>query len=247
MLQSIEMPRDDMVGFEAKGKVTAEDYQSILHPLVDDARAQGRRIRFLFHLGRDFEGFTAGAGWEDFKLGFRHMRTFERCAVVTDVDWVAHASRFFGAMIPCPVKVFANAAIDEAKHWLASDEGRLSHALDESTGVMTVEISHPLSSEDFEDLTNAVDDLLERGGRLQGLVIHARKFPGWENLGSLISHIEFVKNHHRKIRRVALCADGTLPSLAPQVAKHFVAAEIQHFDYDRLDEARTWAATPRQT
>lgn len=52
-------------GLRAKGKITREDYDSVLQPLLDNARSQGRRIRFLYHVGPEFEGFTAGGAWED--------------------------------------------------------------------------------------------------------------------------------------------------------------------------------------
>jgi hypothetical protein len=58
------------------------------------------------------------------------------------------------------------------------------------------------------------------------------EFLGWESLGSLLGHVRFVRDHHRKIRRVALCAGGALAALAPMLAEHFVQAEIRHFDYE---------------
>jgi len=241
MFKEIEMNQNDMFGFEVKGKLTAEDYQQTLEPLLSKARADGKKIRFLMYLGPDFTGFTPGASWEDFKVGMRYLRIFERCAVVTDIKWIRNATKFFGSMVPYPVNVYPNDSLNEAKLWLNSGEIGLDHRLDESSGVVKVEINAPLSSENFEILAHTVDSWIERGGKLNGVVIHAKKFPGWENLGSLLKHIEFVKNHHRKIPKVALCLDGAIPSLATHLAKHFVEAEVKHFDYDKLDEALAWA------
>jgi hypothetical protein len=75
-------------------------------------------------------------------------------------------------------------------------------------------------------------------------VLHARAFPGWENIDGLLHHIRFVRDHHRKVRRVALAVDSTLADLAPRVAEHFVRAELRHFGYDELDDAVAWAAGP---
>ena len=242
MLQKMTLDGKDMFGFEAKGNITAEDYQTHLLPLFDKARSEGKRIRFLFYLGPEFSGFTAGAGWEDFKLGMHYLRTLERCAIVSDVQWVQLTSRFFGSLIPCPTRVFKNSALQEAKLWLNSGEIGLDHHLDEKTGVLKVEITAPLTSENFAILTNTVDTWLEKEGKLNGLVIHAKKFPGWEDVGSFISHITFVKNHHQKIRRIALCADGLMPTIGPQLANHFVEAKIEHFPYDQLKKAIDWAS-----
>jgi hypothetical protein len=109
-------------------------------------------------------------------------------------------------------------------------------------GVVIVEPSGPLQEEDFKTLAARVDEYLEKEGNLQGLLIHARSFPGWESFGAFLSHVRFVRNHHRRIRRVAIAADGAIPSLAPRLAGHFVSAEIRHFPYSELEAAKEWAA-----
>ena len=41
-------------------------------------------------------------------------------------------------------------------------------------------------------------------GKLTGLLIEARSFPGWDSFGALIQHLKFLRDHHRKIDRVAV-------------------------------------------
>jgi hypothetical protein len=91
-------------------------------------------------------------------------------------------------------------------------------------------------------LAFTADSWIETHGSLAGLVIHAREFPGWENLGSFLRHVSFVRDHHRKIKRVALAADSKLASLAPMIAEHFVQAEVKSFRYDEYQRAITWAS-----
>lgn len=244
MLKRLETKNDDIYAFEAIDTLSVKDYDSTLHPLLDKARSEGQKIRFLFYLGPQFTRFTLGAGWEDFKLGFRHIRTFEKIAVVSDLKWVQSTSQFFGAMIPCPVKVYGNEAIDEAQAWLDSGALGLDYHFDTETGVLKVELSQPLTSENIEILTDKVDSWLETHKQLNGLVVHIKEFPGWQDLGSLISHITFIKNHHRKIGKVALCADGNIAEWGPKLASHFVKAKIEHFSFDQLDEAISWAGQP---
>lgn len=241
MISEIQMNQINSYAVEAKGKINSSDYQNVLGPHFDEARSQGKKLRFLFHLGDQFEGFTPGAAWEDFKLGLKHFRTLERCAVVTDNEVVRGTSQFVGAMIPCPVKVFHNSELESAKSWLSTASLGLEYYLDQSTGVLRVELSAPLESEDFKELTHEVDSWLERGGALRAIVVHAAKFPGWENVGSMLSHIEFIRDHHQKIRRVALCMDGELPQIVSSVGQHFVAAELKNFPANSLEEAMDWA------
>ena len=43
----------------------------------------------------------------------------KKVAVVTDVDWIASAVRIFAFVIPCPVKLFHNDKLSEAKNWVS--------------------------------------------------------------------------------------------------------------------------------
>ena len=232
-------------GLRARGKVTREDYDTVLLPVLDEARSQGRRIRLLYHFGPEFEGFTAGAAWEDARLGLRYLRLFERCAIVSDISWIREASRLAAAMMPCPVRVFGNGEWKEALAWLgapAPEGAALPHRLLPELGVLLVEPARPLRAEDFDALALTADPWIEAHGDLRGVVVHVREFPGWENLGAFFRHLRFVRDHHRLVRRIALAAGGRLADLAPTLAGHFVAAEIRHFAYDDLEAAIAWAS-----
>ena len=230
-------------GLRATGTVTREDYERVVVPLLEQARSEGRRLRFLYQIGPGFDGFTAGAAWEDLGVGLRHLRLFERCAIVSDVGWIRESSRLVGAFLPCPVKVFTNAQWQDAVAWLTAAVARpVAHRLLADMGVLVVEPDGPLRSEDFDALALTVDPWIEAHGELRGIVLHVREFPGWESLGSFFDHVRFVRDHHRAVRRVALCAGGALAALAPTLARHFVRAEVRHFDYDNLERAIAWAA-----
>jgi hypothetical protein len=231
-------------GVRAAGTITREDYEHVVQPILEEARREGRRIRLLYQFGPGFEGFTAAGAWEDARLGLRYLRLFERCAIVSDVGWIRESSRLLGAMLPCPVRVFADREWQEALAWLASPSigSGVTHRLILETGLLVVEPTGPLRAEDFDALALVVDPWIEARGELRGVVVHAREFPGWENLGSFLRHLRFVREHHRKIRRVALCADGALATLAPRLAEHFVNAELRHFEYKDLQHAMAWAA-----
>ncbi|MBB5155992.1 hypothetical protein BJ970_003526 [Saccharopolyspora phatthalungensis] len=51
-----------------------------------------------------------------------------------------------------------------------------------------------------------------------------------------------MRDHHRKVKRVALSADSKLSSLVAHIAKRFVQADVNSFGYDEIDDAITWAA-----
>lgn len=228
----------------ASGTVTKEDYQRVVEPLLDAARRENRRIRLLYQAGPDLHGFSPAAAWEDTKVGLASLRLFEGCAVVTDIGWIRDLSRLGAFLVPCPVRVFTGHERDEAVAWLNElPEGPgVTHRLRPDSGVIVIDVEHPLRVQDFDALAATADAWIEQHNELRGLVVHARAFPGWQNLPSLIRHIRFVHDHHRKIERVALAADSVLGDIVPHLVKHFVRAEVTSFGYQDLDEAVSWAA-----
>jgi stage II sporulation SpoAA-like protein len=230
-------------GVKAVGKVSQQDYQQVFDPLIDDARRANRRLRLLYQFGPEFEGFTAGGVWEDASVGLRSLRLIEGLAIVSDVSWIRDSSRLLAFFMPGPVRHFGNVQFADAVAWLQSlpQDAGVSHRLLADRGVIVVEVTQALRVRDFDELAVTADTWIEAHGRLQGLVIHARRFPGWENLGGLIHHVRFVRDHHRKIARIAIAADGELATLAPRLGEHFVQAEVKSFPFDAVESAITWA------
>jgi len=230
-------------GVKAVGKVSQQDYQQVFDPLIDDARRANRRLRLLYQFGPEFEGFTAGGVWEDASVGLRSLRLIEGLAIVSDVSWIRDSSRLLAFFMPGPVRHFGNVQFADAVAWLQSlpQDAGVSHRLLADRGVIVVEVTQALRARDFDELAVTADTWIEAHGRLQGLVIHARRFPAWENLGGLIRHVRFVRDHHRKIARIAIAADGELATLAPRLGEHFVQAEVKSFPFDAVESAIAWA------
>jgi hypothetical protein len=60
MLKLIEDLSPDVIGIEANGKVTHEDYQNILIPKAETMMAKGP-IKMLYVIGADFTGYELEA------------------------------------------------------------------------------------------------------------------------------------------------------------------------------------------
>jgi hypothetical protein len=108
----------------AHGTVTAEDYEQVLIPAIQARLQAHKKVRLLYQLDRDFEGFTTGAMWDDAKFGLSHLTGFEAVALVTDVHWIADAVKFFSLLMRFPVQAFTNDQLDEAKQWVATTTWR---------------------------------------------------------------------------------------------------------------------------
>jgi len=109
---------NNILAVTAHGTVTAQDYENVLLPAVEEALKRHKKIRLLFRTAEDFSGYTAGAMWDDAKLGVRHLTTFEKIAVVSDVPWLVQAVRFFRFFVPCPVKLFSSEKLPDAEAWI---------------------------------------------------------------------------------------------------------------------------------
>ncbi len=242
MIEKLKDLPQGIDGVSATGKVSKDDYDRVFVPILEEARRDGRRVRLFYQLGPAFEGFTPGSAWEDAKIGLRFLRIFDGCAVVTDVPSMQDCTQLASFLMPCPVQVFANRDRDRAIQWLgALPRGAVSHRLVAESGVMVVEVDRALRTQDFDALALTANPWIEAHGGLQGLVIHARAFPGWENLESVLRQVRFVRDHQRKVRRIALGFDSAMASLASFLGDHFIRAEIKTFSYDRLEDAIAWA------
>ena len=116
----------------------------------------------------------------------------------------------------------------------------LKYELNHAEGILIIRPNGPLESTDFEKLVQEVDPYIIEKGKLNGLMIYAKSFPGWDNFAAFLSHMKFVKNHHQKIKKIAAVTDSSFLSIMPQVANHFVQAEVRHFDYAEKDAALNW-------
>jgi SpoIIAA-like len=119
MLVTIDGAPAGVIAFEAVGKVSAEDYRSVLTPAIEAAAKAGDEIRLVFELGPRFEGYSIGGVWQDAKLGRGNLTTWNRCAIVSDRDWIRHATHAFGVFMPGEVKVFDVEHLPDALTWAA--------------------------------------------------------------------------------------------------------------------------------
>lgn len=82
-----DMP-DNVMAATAHGKVSGQDYETVLVPAIEAALKRHKQIHLLYQLAPDFSGFTAEAMWDDFKVGVRPLTAFDKIAVVADQGWV---------------------------------------------------------------------------------------------------------------------------------------------------------------
>jgi hypothetical protein len=116
----------------------------------------------------------------------------------------------------------------------------IEHTLDAEHSVLYLRPKSALARDDFVQLAKTVDPYIEKTGGFAGLIIEATTFPGWESLGAMAAHLRFVRDHHKRIKKVGLVTDSALGNVAEHLASHFVSAEIKHFSAGELEAAKQW-------
>ncbi len=119
----------------------------------------------------------------------------------------------------------------------------LQHELLRDKGILVLKPEGAFQAQDFAALAATVDPYIQQHGELKGLMIEAPSFPGWENFAALLSHVRFVRDHHRQVRRIAVVSDSPLLALAPKIASHFVSAQVRTFDANGRAAALAWIET----
>jgi len=118
MIQSIPDLPDNVVAVTATGEITAADYENIIMPAVDLAHEKHGKIRMLYQVESDMCDYTAGAMWDDAKVGLKHFTHFEKIAVVTDNSLISGGVKTFAFLMPGEVRIFSHSELEEAKSWI---------------------------------------------------------------------------------------------------------------------------------
>jgi len=79
----------------------------------------------------------------------------------------------------------------------------VEHELLQADGILVIRPAGSLEASDFQKIAQDVDPYIEANGKLHGVMIDAKSFPGWKDFAAFVAHLRFVKDHHRKIEKVA--------------------------------------------
>lgn len=115
-IQLEKSPVGNIVTLKFKGKVSKADYEDFV-PQIEFLMKGDVKIRLLVEL-HDFEGWTAGAMWEDTKFAARHFNDIERLAVVGEARWERGMTTFIKPFTMAAVKYFDLQDIDQARRWI---------------------------------------------------------------------------------------------------------------------------------
>ena len=116
----------------------------------------------------------------------------------------------------------------------------LNYSLMKPEGILLLEPNGPLTEQDFDGVSQDVDDFLAEHPKLHGVMIQSKDFPGWENWAGFSAHMGFVRSHRHQVEQIALVTDSHLAGMAEFVGRHLTHAEVRHFAFTEDAMAMQW-------
>ncbi len=89
----------------------------------------------------------------------------------------------------------------------------LEAEVDEITCTVLVEPEGHLCKQDFLSLSEQINPLIKQFGTLNGVLVHAGKFSGWDGFAAFVVHLKFVNDHQKLVKKVAICTDSSVGNL----------------------------------
>ena len=122
----------------------------------------------------------------------------------------------------------------------------LEYQLHTHKGILEIHPTAPLGSRDFVQLKEIIERYLSDHRHLQGLLIHSRDMPGWEDFAELISHVHFMQDNQQQIHKVAAIADRRLDGILKTINDHFYYADVRFFLDQSREDAESWLESTQQ-
>jgi hypothetical protein len=120
MIEVLSESQGNLLGVRAWGKITAQDYEAVLIPRLEELLQEHRQVRFLFLIDEDFQGMELGAMWDDTKFGLKHRKDFDKMAVVAPARWMGVLVKLFSPIMSGEIRTFPREQLQEAWDWVKS-------------------------------------------------------------------------------------------------------------------------------
>ncbi|MDJ0555261.1 MAG: STAS/SEC14 domain-containing protein [Microcoleaceae cyanobacterium MO_207.B10] len=117
MIEIIPIENQNIVGFNIDGKIESSDIEKVTN-LVEERLKSETKLRIYVEV-KNIQGISLEALWQDLKFGLRHLKDFQKKAVVCEESWMtklaAASNKIFTNI---EVKCFSFSEKDEALEWV---------------------------------------------------------------------------------------------------------------------------------
>ena len=117
MIEILPESSGNFLAVNATEKLTADDYENVFIPKLEELIQNYERIRVLIFFHDNFTGWELEAMWEDASFGVKHKNDFEKIAIVGAPPWIEWASKLGAHFMPGQVKSYASKNFLDAISW----------------------------------------------------------------------------------------------------------------------------------
>ena len=108
-----------------------------------------------------------------------------------------------------------------------------------SGNVLRIVAPIKLYVDDFQQITPEVDSFISQHGKIR-LLVDVSSFNGWNNAVALLKHIQFIKDHHHNVERIAVVGARSWQHWVIGVIRMIVHPEVKSYDRSQQNEALQW-------
>ena len=116
MSVSVQTLGANVLEVEIAGRLDKADYEALVPRVEQIIDARGK-VRVLLRLV-DFQGWDAGALWEDIKFNLQHFRDIERVAMIGEKAWEHGMANFCRPFTSAAIRWFEKDEADAARAWI---------------------------------------------------------------------------------------------------------------------------------
>ncbi|MEO6682128.1 MAG: STAS/SEC14 domain-containing protein [Ginsengibacter sp.] len=108
-----------VAAFIATGKITRQDYDEVIYPIVDQVYKDFGKINYLLLLNTPLQNYSAGAWMKDALLGFIYVTEWRKIAIVSEKENIRTFTNVFGKFIPGRSRGFKLNDLELAEKWVS--------------------------------------------------------------------------------------------------------------------------------
>ena len=105
--------------------------------------------------------------------------------------------------------------------------------------IVEVALKGNIRAHDFDRIRQHIDELIAKYGEIC-LLIDASEFEGWQDIEAAKSHFLFIREHNRRVERIAILGSQQWQYWLGAVVAVFVHPEVKCFESNERESALRW-------
>jgi hypothetical protein len=119
MIEKLSGSAGNFLAFKASGKLTDHDYKEMYVPALKAAVEAYGKVRIVFELADNFQGWDVHAAWDEIKLEPLYLTKIERAAFVGHERWEKWMAKLMKPFTTGEVRYFEANKGSDAWKWAA--------------------------------------------------------------------------------------------------------------------------------